>query len=546
MRSPSLAAVFALVTATSCAPPVDGAAMAIHDPLALIDDVEGPLRLFILPSASYTCDGTTGMVSPEVPDVAEGMVLDAVVDLSLTVEASRAMASIDVPEGDYTVLVRGKGTDPVTMIPNVFIATGCAASSIANGATREVRITLLPIIGMGVCGDGTLSPDEQCEDGNTADGDGCGATCRTERFIVNTTTGGVQNHPAVGGAPGQRWTITYDSGNMTTLIRTLAPDGSTITSPSVLSMDADIDTVLSDISFGSQLLSDVAVAGDGRIGMAFADFNMGPDIRVAFFGADRVPQNGGNSVRVYDGSSGMPGGNPAVAFAGNGTMMVVYEDPTSSTGLRGATFASGSFTPTGPFDVGTGLSAASAPDVAGTSDGFVVVMSAAGDVHAQRFGADGTPRDAAAVAVSMAAGVQDQPAVGATSGGDFLVTWRDELLDGGDTGIGARAFGSDGTPRQDAFTLNTDTTGPQSQPSVAAGASRFLVAFVSRGQARARYVSTMGDPLPNREAPPTTADFEIASSAIEVAAAAGGSDTTPVVMTVTHDADDVFARFLPL
>ena len=65
MRSPSLAAVLALVAATSCAPPVEGRAMAIHDPLALIDDVEGPLRLFVLPGDIYACDGTTGMVSPE-------------------------------------------------------------------------------------------------------------------------------------------------------------------------------------------------------------------------------------------------------------------------------------------------------------------------------------------------------------------------------------------------------------------------------------------------------------------------------------------------
>lgn len=545
MRSSSLAAVLALLAATSCAPSVEGRAMAIHDPLALIDDVEGPLRLFVLPGDTYTCDTTTGMVDPEVPDVAEGMFLDAVVDLSLNVEGSRAMASIDVPEGNYTVLVRGKGTDPVTLIPDVFIATGCATSMLSNGDTREVRITLQPIFGMGVCGDGTFSPDEQCEDGNTADGDGCSSACRTEPFIVNTTTAGVQNHASIGGAPGQRWSITYDSANTSILLRTLNPDGTTITTPSILSMDADMDMILSDVQLGSQLLADVAVASDGRIGLAFVDFNAGPDIRLAFFGSDRVPQNGSASVRVYDGSSGSPGGAPAVAFAG-GTLMVVYEDSTSSTGLSGATFASGSFTPNGPFEVGTGLSAASQPDVAGSSDGFVVVMSAGGDLHFQRFGADGAPRDAAAVAVSTEAGVQDQGAVAATRGGDFLVTWRDELIDGGDTGIGARAYAADGTPRVDAFTLNTDTTGPQSQPAVAAGPSSFLVAFVSRGSVRARYVSTMGDPLTNREQPPTSADFELSSASIEVAAAAGGSDTAPVVMVVMHDSNDVYGRFLPL
>jgi TonB family protein len=31
-----------------------------------------------------------------------------------------------------------------------------------------------------VCGDGSVDANEQCDDGNTADGDGCSSTCRTE------------------------------------------------------------------------------------------------------------------------------------------------------------------------------------------------------------------------------------------------------------------------------------------------------------------------------------------------------------------------------
>jgi cysteine-rich repeat protein len=45
-------------------------------------------------------------------------------------------------------------------------------------------ITILGIAGCGgsnpVCGDGTVDPGEQCDDGNTAAGDGCSATCTTE------------------------------------------------------------------------------------------------------------------------------------------------------------------------------------------------------------------------------------------------------------------------------------------------------------------------------------------------------------------------------
>jgi len=36
-----------------------------------------------------------------------------------------------------------------------------------------------------VCGNGTLEPGEQCDDGNTTSGDGCSATCQVEQFCGN-------------------------------------------------------------------------------------------------------------------------------------------------------------------------------------------------------------------------------------------------------------------------------------------------------------------------------------------------------------------------
>ena len=525
----------------SCSSDVGSRGLAIHDPLALIDDVQGPLRLYVLPADMFSCDNTTGLVSPDVPDVGEGMFAAAVADLSLNVSDSRAMAEINVPGGDYTVLVRGKGTDPVTLRTDVFIATGCTASAISEGETREVRITLLPILGMGVCGDGTLSPDEQCEDSNTADGDGCSSTCRTEPFAVNTTTAGTQNHPSVGGAQGQRWSITYDSENATSVIRTLAPDGSAITSPSVLMNDADIDDVFPDVGIGSQLLADVAVAGDGRIAMAFVDFNGGRDIRVGLFDSSRAVLGGG-TVRVVDGMATAP----SIAYTGGGALMVVYEDAASTTGLMGAVFAAGSTTVGAPFEVGAGLTGASAPDIAGSSDGFVVAMTAGGDVSYQRFMADGSARDAAAVSVSAAAGTQDQPAVAAQSSGAFAVVWRDELLDGDGTGIGARAFGADGSAQGDAFVLNSEVGGAQEAPAVTARGAVFGVAFISAGSARGRILSTDGTPLPNRDPMPSTAEFELSASASEVAVAAGGTDTAPVWMVVTESGGNIQARFFPL
>jgi len=538
MRPLRVASALLLFAASSCGQPdVGSRGLAINDPLALIDDVQGPLRLFVLPAETHTCDATTGMVSPEIPDVGEGMVMEAVADLSLDVTDSRAMAELDVPGGDYTVLVRGKGTDPVTMIPDTFIATGCASPSIENGATREVRITLLPIVGMGVCGDGTLSPDEQCEDGNTSDGDGCSATCRTEPFTISTTAGTLEA-PSVGGAAGQRWSAAWNADNTTVRLRTLNPDGSTIMTPSVLMVDQSIKDVFGGLGLSAVLFADVAVHSDGSIAMAFADFNVPRRYRVGLFDAMRASR--GPPVELPQAMMPEP---PSIAYAGNGAAMAVFSDPASGTGLSGVVFAAGATTAGTPFEVGGGLSGASSPDVAGTADGFVVAMTAGGDVHMQRFGSDGTARDASAVTVAADAGTQEQPAVGAMTSGEILVVWRDELADGAGTGIGARAFAADGTPQQDPFVLNTETGGAQERPAVTAGPDGFAAVWVSGGTGRGRYVSSTGEPLPNREQPPTTADFEVAASASDVDVATGGSGTEPRWMVVAQGGSEITARF---
>ena len=63
--------------------------------------------------------------------------------------------------------------------------------------------TIKPNVGRGSitlidsCGNGMLSPAEQCDDGNTTSGDGCSATCRLERC---PTTFPVACHSTIGGS----------------------------------------------------------------------------------------------------------------------------------------------------------------------------------------------------------------------------------------------------------------------------------------------------------------------------------------------------------
>ena len=514
-------ATFALIV-SSCADV--GSTFAISDPLALIEEVEGPLRLYVLPADTYTCDVTFGTVTPEVPDLPEGMFLDAVADRSLPVSGSMAGTELDVIEGEYVVLVRGKGTDPVTGVRDTFIATGCATATIAAGETREVPIRLERIQGMGVCGDGVLSPDEQCDDTNATAGDGCSATCRTEPFVINTTVAGAQNHPSIGGAAGQRWIATYDSDNTTSLVRLLEPTAATITTPSALTNDADIKDVFSGLS-ALQLLADVAVTTSGRVGVAFIDFRATGGVRVGFTNRDRLPEGAPALAAMGTGKT-----NPQIAFAGDGSAMVVFEDTASATGLSGNVFAAGSATPISatPFAVGQGATGGARPQIAGASDHFVVAFAAGGSVLVQRYGTDGAARDAAAMSV----GNGNQAAVGALADGRALVAWAE----GG--AVRSRAFAADGTPR-----APFDVSAAGAAPSIASGTASFAVAFTSGGGVRARYFSSDGAALPNRDIPPADAAFEVAPAGSEVVLSSGGAS---VFMAVWIEGTDVHGRLFPL
>ncbi len=537
----ALSALLFLPALVSCAADVGSSGLAINDPLGLIDDVQGPLRLFVLPADAYACDATTGAVSPDVPDIEQGMLEDAIADVSLTVMSSAARAELSIPAGEYTVLVRGKGTDPVTGIPNTFIATGCSDVMIDAGATVEIHVTLIPIVGMGVCGDSIQSPDEQCEDGNTAAGDGCSATCRTEPIVVSTATGS-QDSPSLGGASGRHWVSTYTSDSTSVAIRLLEADGGTIASPSALMTDAPLTSTGIGTVSGVYALADVAVAGNGRIGASFTALTA-QALRVAFWDENRNAAGPSVLVRMSPGASA----HSSVAFAGDGSFMVVFEDATSATGLSGQVFAAGSTTPVAADPFPVGASGGSDPDVSGASDHFVVAYAAGGDVFVQRFGTDGSARDAAPVAVlEDAAGTQDQPAVAALADGRALVAWRDDSADGAGKGIRARAFGTDGSPAANAFVVNTTTAGDQNAPSAAGGNGAFAIAFESGGAVRARIISGGGDPLPNHGQPPTTADFEVAASGAQPAAAVGGPNGSARFMVAWSGGGDIHGRLFPL
>ena len=77
------------------------------------------------------------------------------------------------------------------------------------------------------------------------------------------------------------------------------------------------------------------------------------------------------------------------------------------------------------------------------------------------------------------------------------------------------------------------------------GAIEEPVAFESGSEVRARLLSLDGDVVPNREAPPTTADFLVAAGAASPAVAFGGPAGAEVGLVAYVEAGAVRARPFP-
>lgn len=542
-RAAALAALAAPVLA-SCVTEAVARPISLRDPLGLIDDSE-ELRLYLMPAETHVCDPSTGAVLPMVEDAPVGMTDGAVVDLLLT-GTGAIMQEVSVPPGSYVALVRGKGRDPFSGVPNTFIATGCAdVLEVRGNESRGVAITLNPIVSMGVCSDTILSPDEQCTTPGVGD---CSADCQTVPFPLNTTlSAGAQELPRVAGRGAQRALTTFISERTEIGLRVLGADGRPLTMPALLVQDAEVNEILRDNTLptlaGSPVSAWPAVARDGRMAIATTVVRGSEfDVRVGFFSSGRAPEGEFVSARADD--TGRQS-DAVGAFADDGTYLVAFADA----GLGGVAvraFAPGARTPSGAEAVLVGMNGVT-PAVAGLPTGFVVAYERSGDVLVQRIDGAGAPIGAAVPAFDGAA-PQTQPAVAALPGGRFVVVFQDGDVDANGSGIRGVIFGADGMP-QDDFQVNSSVEGDQTRPAVAAHADRFAVAFETGGGVQARFFTLTGEPALNRERMPSVAQFPIATAATQPSVAALGEGTTAswlfVFRTQADGLGDVSARRIP-
>jgi len=526
---------------------VDAMPVSLRDPLGLIDDAD-EVRLYLMPGETHVCDGTRGVIAPAVPDVPVGTTPGAIADLILTPMGGRAMQEVSVPPGTYVALVRAKGTDPVSGVRNTFTATGCAeVVDLNSNDTRGVSITLNPVITPGVCGDGRLSPDEQCTTPGVAD---CNAVCQTTPYRLNTTlSADAQALPRISARGTNRPIVSFTTEPLEAGVRLLETTGLPITTSAILAEDATLTTVLQRPEppfprLDSTTDTALAVAANGRIGFVATTVMRSPnlDIRVGFLNERLVPEQAFVSVRASDDNAQQ---SPSAAFTTAGAFLVAFVDAGAPSGIYTRAFAAASATPLGA-DATLAAAGSDKPSLAGRADDFVLAYERAGLVYYRLVSAAGVAGEE--VAVGEAMGAQTAASVAALSDGGFIIAWAEANADDSGSGVRARVFAADGTPRA-AFLVNSTEAGSQSAPVVAAHADRIAITFTSDASVRARFFTITGEPALNREALPSTTDFVVAAAGDSPTVAANGVNDTAmwlfVYRTLGDGVGDITARRIP-
>jgi hypothetical protein len=164
----------------------------------------------------------------------------------------------------------------------------------------------------------------------------------------------------------------------------------------------------------------------------------------------------------------------------DGVTLAVWSKRTLSTGLiEGQLIAADGSLVGSEFEIAPGdyPSAAALPDV-----GFIVVWSDLyfHNVNARIFDGDGEP-SGAIFRVSEFTGSANRPQVAAAPDGTMLVVWDASHPEGDDVDILGRFVDAGGTPSGSEFLVNSDVTGREYFPSVAATpGNEFLVVWEDR------------------------------------------------------------------
>ncbi|WP_085910179.1 VCBS domain-containing protein, partial [Kiloniella majae] len=145
-------------------------------------------------------------------------------------------------------------------------------------------------------------------------------------------------------------------------------------------------------------------------------------------------------------------------------------------------------------------------DITTMPDGRLLsVWTMNGDVFGRFYSPEGVPLENNFVLDHRLGSNLNSPSVTGLEDGGFVATWQNlfYIVDGSASGISARAFNADGTPRGDEFTVNTHASGEQYAPETASLADGGYVmtwhdyqahfkVFNADGSARTEQITTTG------------------------------------------------------
>ena len=339
--------------------------------------------------------------------------------------------------------------------------------------------------------------------------------------LVNTTTSGNQNLPAMARLSDGRFVVTWSNATYDVLAQIfdaaghkvgaeiLVHDGSTSVTPDLQPSVAALDTGgfivtyedqghsagtsvdiyaqafdASGASAGSEITvytgtgyqwsPDIAATQYGGYIVAFTSESGGfgsEDVWAIAYGAGGSAYQG--AIRLNTKTTGGQD-DPTVASLAGGGAVVAWSDFHN---MRAQIVGSNGLPVGSEILIGSGTGSLEGLTVTGLNNGDFVALwagyvdlSGQSDIYGRIFHASGAAAGDAFL-VAQDAGIQRAPAATALTTGGFVVAWEDSsgtLGDASGTSLKAQVFGAAGSPVGSTFLLNSQTTGDQSWPALIA------------------------------------------------------------------------------
>jgi hypothetical protein len=301
------------------------------------------------------------------------------------------------------------------------------------------------------------------------------------QFVVNATTAGCQQRPAVAADRAGNFVVAWESegqdgSGLGVFARRFASDGSALGG----------EILVNQTTAGDQRVPAVARNPSGSFLIAWQSEGSPPDGWSVFAkGFDDAGTPASPEILVNTTTAGAQTGPSAAWLNGSPTRYAVVwqsqgQDGSGSGVYRRTLTLDGLAQSSEQAVSATATGSQSHPSVTADASGnFTVVWETAGGLYARRFNVESNPLGgevAVAAGLSEMAEVGRHPAVAGAASGDFVVAWeRGADGSGGPSAIYARLFDHRQFPRGPELQVSTATTGAQAGPAAAAGAGSEVV-----------------------------------------------------------------------